>query len=159
MDSLQYMLLWLEMELGLSFWHEKEEIGLQNLPQPLKLPVPSASSKLPVWCLGLMPRSQAELCFLLFYVSKNKPCSAREAWERELSCFLQNKHGKPTRQTSERPSHELEVLLRFGGGRMEPGSWLPAHPRPHEGSPRTGVVGATDSALGTVDGVCCMQGK
>lgn len=72
MDSLQYTLLWLEMQLGLRFFcHAKEKMGLQNQPLP-QIPF---SLLLSVWCL--MPCSgklglHAELSFLLFLLNKIK---------------------------------------------------------------------------------------
>lgn len=53
--------------------------GYRTPFQPPDLPAASAFSQLPVQCLRLMPCSgklglHAKLCFLLFYLKKNKLC-------------------------------------------------------------------------------------
>ena len=56
------------------------------------------------------------------------------------------------------------LILKCCGGLWEAGqslvcSRLPGQPEPHQGSPRTEVVGATGSTLGTASGVRCVRGK
>lgn len=126
---------WIEARDG------KEEVGLQE-PQPLELRILPASSQLLVRCLGLVPcsgklRLCAELCLLFFFIiiiikkiinPAVLAVGKKKAWERELSWLQENKQSKPTRQTSERPSHHACFETLEAGGGPDRARLVPAWP-------------------------------